>query len=135
MKKNEDYIIKKNKIEIINKHTHRIMKEHKYNSNIQTALEIKETIRPSNRSNSILSMYLADYFKKYKTVTGISGSLEMNMEIIENNFFYINCNSFSSKKKKTFSTFRFKNTFDLYENLKKDIFFFQKKVTTGTCLF
>ncbi|BFI91100.1 preprotein translocase subunit SecA [Enterobacterales bacterium endosymbiont of Anomoneura mori] len=71
---NIDYIIKNNKIEIIDEHTGRIMNDRKWSDGLHQAIEAKENLNINNENQILASITFQKYFLLYKKLSGMSGT-------------------------------------------------------------
>ncbi len=71
---NEDYIIKDDKILLIDKFTGRIMYGKKYTNGLHEAVEAKENIEIKESSKMLASITTQNYFKMYKKISGMTGT-------------------------------------------------------------
>jgi len=70
-----DYIVKDNKIILINRANGRKMIDSKLDSYLHTAIEIKESVPVTLKNSLNYSMSYQVFFKKYKNMVGMSGTI------------------------------------------------------------
>ncbi|HFL8824332.1 MAG TPA: preprotein translocase subunit SecA [Candidatus Azoamicus sp. OHIO1] len=73
-KKNVDYIVKDNKVLIIDEHTGRIMDGRRWSDGIHQAIESKEGVDIQSESQTLASITFQNYFKLYKKLSGMTGT-------------------------------------------------------------
>ncbi len=69
-----NYIIKNNKVVIIDENTGRIMFDRRWSEGIHQAIEAKENIKIENESFSLSSITFQNYFRLYKKLSGMTGT-------------------------------------------------------------
>ena len=74
--KDVDYIIKDNKIMIIDEFTGRIMDGRRYSEGLHQALEAKEKVEIQNENQTIASVTFQNYFRLYPKLSGMTGTAE-----------------------------------------------------------
>ncbi|QTJ62930.1 preprotein translocase subunit SecA [Candidatus Nardonella dryophthoridicola] len=73
-KKNIDYIIKNNKIILIDQNTGRLCKNKRISDGIHQAIEAKENVKILEENINIASITFQNYFKLYKKISGMTGT-------------------------------------------------------------
>ncbi len=75
-----EYIIRNNKIEIIDKNTGRVMEGRRWSEGLHQAVEAKERVEvePENRTYATIS--IQNYFRLYKKLAGMTGTAESAAE-------------------------------------------------------
>ncbi len=73
-KKNIDYIIKNNKILIIDEHTGRIMEGRRWSEGLHQAIEAKEGIPIEDESQTLATITFQNYFRMYNKICGMTGT-------------------------------------------------------------
>lgn len=73
--KDVDYIVKNDKIIIIDEFTGRLTPEVRYSNGLHQALEIKENVLIKPETQTIATTTYQSYFKLYKTISGMSGTI------------------------------------------------------------
>ncbi|BGI51382.1 MAG: preprotein translocase subunit SecA [Buchnera aphidicola (Ceratovacuna japonica)] len=78
--KNVDYIVKNNKILIVDEHTGRISNDRKWSDGIHQAIEAKENVKINNESYTLASITFQNYFRLYKKLAGMTGTAKTESE-------------------------------------------------------
>ncbi|WP_343184169.1 preprotein translocase subunit SecA [Buchnera aphidicola (Ceratovacuna keduensis)] len=78
--KNIDYIVKDNKILIVDEHTGRISNNRRWSDGLHQAIEAKEKIKINDESYTLASITFQNYFRLYKKLSGMSGTAETESE-------------------------------------------------------
>ncbi len=73
-KRDIDYIIKDNKILIIDEFTGRMMIGRRYSDGLHQALEAKENVPVQNENQTIASVTFQNYFRMYPKLSGMTGT-------------------------------------------------------------
>ncbi|QJC33233.1 preprotein translocase subunit SecA [Enterobacteriaceae endosymbiont of Donacia clavipes] len=73
-KKNVDYILKNNKIIIVDEHTGRLMKGRRWSEGLHQAIEAKENVKINNENQTLASITFQNYFRLYKKLSGMTGT-------------------------------------------------------------
>ena len=73
-KRDQDYILASNEIQIIDKFTGRIAKGRKWSNGLHQAIEAKENIKTSPETQSIASVTYSSFFSFYKKLSGMTGT-------------------------------------------------------------
>ncbi|WP_343154913.1 preprotein translocase subunit SecA [Buchnera aphidicola (Pseudoregma panicola)] len=81
--KNIDYIVKNNRILIVDEHTGRISKNRRWSDGLHQAIEAKEKIKINNESCTLASITFQNYFRLYKKLSGMTGTAETESEEFE----------------------------------------------------
>ena len=76
MKNNDDYIVKNNKIQLIDSSTNRIMDGRQYSDGLHQAIQAKERVEIEGTSESLASITLQNYFRLYNKMCGTSGTVK-----------------------------------------------------------
>ncbi len=69
-----DYIVKDNKIIIIDEFTGRMMEGRRYSEGLHQALEAKEKVRIQNENQTLASITFQNYFRLYPKLAGMTGT-------------------------------------------------------------
>ncbi|MFV9875049.1 MAG: preprotein translocase subunit SecA [Rickettsiales endosymbiont of Dermacentor nuttalli] len=69
-----DYMIKDNKIMIIDEFTGRVMEGRRYSDGLHQALEAKENITVQNENQTLASITFQNYFRLYPKLSGMTGT-------------------------------------------------------------
>ncbi|BBI01179.1 preprotein translocase subunit secA [Buchnera aphidicola (Nipponaphis monzeni)] len=72
--KNVDYIVKDNKIVIIDEHTGRLMEGRRWSDGVHQSIEAKERVKIKNESQTLASITFQNYFKLYDKLSGMTGT-------------------------------------------------------------
>lgn len=73
--RNKDYIIKDNKVLIIDEFTGRIMDGRRFSDNLHQAIEAKENVPILRENQTLASVTYQNLFRLYKTLAGMSGTV------------------------------------------------------------
>ena len=69
-----EYVVKDNKILIVDEFTGRILPGRRYSDGLHQALEAKEGVRIERESQTLASITLQNYFRLYKKLAGMTGT-------------------------------------------------------------
>lgn len=72
--KDVDYIIKDNKVMIIDEFTGRVMDGRRYSDGLHQALEAKENVPIQNENQTLASITFQNYFRMYPKIAGMTGT-------------------------------------------------------------
>jgi preprotein translocase subunit SecA len=72
--KDVDYIVKDNKVVIIDEFTGRMMEGRRYSEGLHQALEAKEKVRIQNENQTLASITFQNYFRMYPKLSGMTGT-------------------------------------------------------------
>ena len=73
-KRDVDYVVKDNKVLIVDEFTGRILAGRRYSDGLHQALEAKEGARIERESQTLASITLQNYFRLYKKLAGMTGT-------------------------------------------------------------
>ncbi|QJC34044.1 preprotein translocase subunit SecA [Enterobacteriaceae endosymbiont of Donacia cinerea] len=73
-KKNVDYILKNNKIIIVDEHTGRLMEGRRWSEGLHQAIEAKENVKINNENQTLASITFQNYFRLYQKLSGMTGT-------------------------------------------------------------
>ncbi|QJC37681.1 preprotein translocase subunit SecA [Enterobacteriaceae endosymbiont of Donacia bicoloricornis] len=73
-KKNVDYILKNNKIIIVDEHTGRLMEGRRWSEGLHQAIEAKENVKINNENQTLASITFQNYFRLYNKLSGMTGT-------------------------------------------------------------
>jgi preprotein translocase subunit SecA len=73
-KLNHDYLVKNNKVMIVDEFTGRTMDGRRYSDGLHQALEAKEGVKVNGESHTIASTTFQNYFRLYKKISGMTGT-------------------------------------------------------------
>jgi len=71
---NVDYIVKENKVVIIDEFTGRMMEGRRYSEGLHQALEAKENVQIQNENQTLASITFQNYFRLYPKLAGMTGT-------------------------------------------------------------
>lgn len=74
MRKDVDYIVKTDKIMIVDPYTGRVMEGRTFSDGLHQAIEAKEKVSIKEENNTQASIMIQHYFRLYKHVSGMTGS-------------------------------------------------------------
>lgn len=74
MVKDIDYIVKDEKIVIIDGSTGRLMESRKFSDNLHQAIEAKEGVKISEENKTLATVSYQNYFRMYKKLSGMTGT-------------------------------------------------------------
>ncbi|WP_427138330.1 preprotein translocase subunit SecA [Psychrobacillus psychrodurans] len=74
MRKDVDYIVKDDKIMIVDPYTGRVMEGRTFSDGLHQAIEAKEKVSLKEENNTQASVMIQHYFRLYKHVSGMTGS-------------------------------------------------------------
>lgn len=74
MRKDVDYIVKEDKIMIVDPYTGRVMEGRTFSDGLHQAIEAKEKVSLKEENNTQASVMIQHYFRLYKHVSGMTGS-------------------------------------------------------------
>jgi len=69
-----DYIVKDNKVVIIDEFTGRMMEGRRYSEGLHQALEAKEKVKIQNENQTLASVTFQNYFRMYPKLSGMTGT-------------------------------------------------------------
>ncbi len=69
-----DYIVKDNKVVIIDEFTGRMMEGRRYSEGLHQALEAKEGVKIQNENQTLASITFQNYFRMYPKLSGMTGT-------------------------------------------------------------
>jgi preprotein translocase subunit SecA len=69
-----DYIVKENKVIIIDEFTGRMMEGRRYSEGLHQALEAKEKVKINNENQTLASITFQNYFRLYPKLAGMTGT-------------------------------------------------------------
>lgn len=73
--KDIDYVVENGKIKIIDQNTGRLKESNRWEHGLHTAIEVKEGVEAQNDFDGMAVISLKNYFKLYKKVAGMSGTI------------------------------------------------------------
>jgi len=72
--KDKDYIIKDDKIQIIDEFTGRVLEGRRFSDGLHQAIESKENVSIQNENQTLASITFQNYFRLYKKLSGMTGT-------------------------------------------------------------
>lgn len=81
-----DYAVTNNKIKIIDPHTGRIKENSRWEHGLHTAIEVKENVTIEDDFDGMAVISLKNYFRLYKKVSGMSGTIITIKEELEETY-------------------------------------------------
>jgi len=73
-KKNVDYAVIDGEVKIIDEHTGRILEGRRWSEGLHQAVEAKEGVRVQEENQTLASVTLQNYFRKYDKLSGMTGT-------------------------------------------------------------
>ena len=74
MQKDVDYIVKDQKVQIVDEHTGRVMPGRRFSSGLHAAIEAKEKVRIERESQTMAQITVQNYFRMYEKLAGMTGT-------------------------------------------------------------
>jgi len=78
--KDRDYVVKDNKILIVDQFTGRLMLGRRYSGGLHQAIEAKEGVRVEQESRTYASISIQNYFRLYQKLSGMTGTAQTSAE-------------------------------------------------------
>jgi len=75
-KKDVDYVVKDNKVVIVDEHTGRLMPGRRYSDGLHGALEAKENLRVEQENQTLATITFQNLFRMYETLSGMTGTAD-----------------------------------------------------------
>ena len=72
--KDTDYIVKDNKVQIIDEFTGRILEGRRFSDGLHQAIEAKEKVQIQSENQTLASITYQNYFRLYKKLSGMTGT-------------------------------------------------------------
>lgn len=72
--KDEEYIVKDGKVQIVDEHTGRIMHGRRYSDGLHQALESKEKVTIEKETQTVATITIQNYFRMYEKLAGMTGT-------------------------------------------------------------
>ena len=72
--KDKDYIVKNDKIQIIDEFTGRVLEGRRFSDGLHQAIEAKENVSIQNENQTLASITYQNYFRMYKKLSGMTGT-------------------------------------------------------------
>ena len=74
MQKDVDYIVKEQKVQIVDEHTGRVMPGRRFSSGLHAAIEAKEKVKIERESQTMAQITVQNYFRMYEKLAGMTGT-------------------------------------------------------------
>ena len=74
MKKDENYIVKNGKVQIVDDFTGRVLDGRRYSDGLHQAIEAKERVEIQKENKTLATISLQNYFRQYKKIAGMTGT-------------------------------------------------------------
>lgn len=74
MKKDENYIVKNDKVQIVDDFTGRVLDGRRYSDGLHQAIEAKENVSIQEENKTLATISLQNYFRLYKKIAGMTGT-------------------------------------------------------------
>ena len=74
MQKDVDYIVKDQKVQIVDEHTGRVMPGRRFSSGLHAAIEAKEKVKIERESQTMAQITVQNYFRMYEKLAGMTGT-------------------------------------------------------------
>ena len=71
MKRDDDYIVDKGEVKIVDEFTGRIMEGRRYNQGLHQAIEAKENVRIQEENKTLATITFQNLFRMYKKLSGM----------------------------------------------------------------
>jgi preprotein translocase subunit SecA len=75
-KKDVDYVVKDNKVVIVDEHTGRLMPGRRYSDGLHGSLEAKENLRVEQENQTLATITFQNLFRMYETLSGMTGTAD-----------------------------------------------------------
>ena len=95
--KDTDYIVRENKVQIIDEFTGRVLEGRRFSDGLHQALEAKEKVEIQSENQTLASITYQNYFRLYKKLAGMTGTAATEAEEFYD--IYKLKNSFSTNKR------------------------------------
>ncbi len=73
-KRDVDYIVKENKVQIIDEFTGRVLEGRRFSDGLHQAIEAKENVKIQEENQTLASITYQNYFRLYKKLSGMTGT-------------------------------------------------------------
>ncbi|MEM1096992.1 MAG: preprotein translocase subunit SecA [Bacteroidota bacterium] len=78
--KDVEYIVQEGKVQIVDKHTGRVLSGRRYSDGLHQAIEAKENVQVQAATQTYATVTLQNYFRKYNKLSGMTGTAETESE-------------------------------------------------------
>ena len=79
-KKDTDYIVRNNRVEIIDEFTGRVLDGRRFSEGLHQAIEAKENVEVQEENQTLASITYQNYFRLYKKLSGMTGTAATESE-------------------------------------------------------
>ena len=83
-KRDVDYVVKDQKVLIVDEFTGRLMAGRRYSDGLHQALEAKEKVEIENENQTLATITLQNYFRMYNKLAGMTGTADTEAEEFQN---------------------------------------------------
>ena len=83
-KRDVDYVVKDQKVLIVDEFTGRLMAGRRYSDGLHQALEAKEKVEIENENQTLATITLQNYFRMYSKLAGMTGTADTEAEEFQN---------------------------------------------------
>jgi len=80
MHRDKDYIVKDNRVIIVDQNTGRLREGRRFSDGLHQAIEAKERVTIEDESKTLASITLQNYFRMYKKISGMTGTAKTEEE-------------------------------------------------------
>ena len=122
--KDKDYIVKDNKVQIIDEFTGRILSGRRFSDGLHQAIEAKENVSIQDENQTLASITYQNYFRLYKKLSGMTGTAITESEEFFD-IYKLNVVSIPTNNKmirKDFNDLIFRTEKEKYDAITKKIF-------------
>ena len=78
--KDKEYIVQEGKVQIVDKHTGRVLSGRRYSDGLHQAIEAKEGVEVQAATQTYATITLQNYFRMYHKLSGMTGTAETEAE-------------------------------------------------------
>ena len=78
--KDTDYIVRDNKVQIIDEFTGRVLEGRRFSDGLHQAIEAKENVEIQSENQTLASITYQNYFRLYKKLSGMTGTAATEAE-------------------------------------------------------
>lgn len=78
--KDVEYIVQEGKVQIVDKHTGRVLPGRRYSDGLHQAIEAKESVKVQAATQTYATVTLQNYFRMYNKLAGMTGTAETEAE-------------------------------------------------------
>src|SRR6185369_16179248 len=79
-KRDKEYVVKEDKIIIVDEFTGRMLQGRRYNGGLHQAIEAKEGVTVQEESRTYAKISIQNYFRLYKKISGMTGTAQTSAE-------------------------------------------------------